>query len=303
MLAALGPHGRTLAHQTGREQACRCPACGEPVTLKRGRVVVAHFAHRPASACSWGTGESAAHLAAKRAFLDALAARGLDVEAEAEVLSGEGDRRADILVRHPATGARVAIEIQHSALALDAIEARSRAYAAAGVAVIWVPTLAVARLAARPLGDGGLRHVERYAAPPWQRWIDALGGATWFWDAGRLWRGWLSESWLARGADATTDPFADTGWRPSRRWTGLTLEGPFVAGDLRIHLHRRGTECHDEFTLPAGPAATFVVADERRAPPAPTRSAWSLRRDYATPTVELVDSDARAIAPPRSRMG
>lgn len=289
MLVALGHYGRTLAHAATRGAAFACPQCGEALTLKRGRVVVAHFAHHPGSACSWGSGESATHLAAKRAFLDAFAARGLEADAEVEVLSGEGDRRADVLVRHPSNGARIAIEIQHSALALDAIEARSRDYAAAGVPVIWVPTLAVSKLAARAVPGMRLLHVARHTAPPWQRWIDARGDGTWFWDDGRLWRGWLSESWLARAPDPGLDPFADTGWQPSRRWAGLTLEGPFTAGDLRIALRSR-----EAFGLLERPVASFVVGDERRPPPAPSVTGWVNNDGHLTPSIDMP-----GVVPPR----
>ncbi len=41
-----------------------CPACGGPVLLKRGRVVIAHFAHRPGAEC-WSEPESVHHLRAQ----------------------------------------------------------------------------------------------------------------------------------------------------------------------------------------------------------------------------------------------
>jgi hypothetical protein len=51
-----------------------CPSCLERVTLKLGRVLRAHFAHRPRSACPAGRGEDALHLAAKLHLAAALGA-------------------------------------------------------------------------------------------------------------------------------------------------------------------------------------------------------------------------------------
>ena len=42
-----------------------CPGCRETVILKKGHIVVHHFAHYPGSRCEFGTGETLAHLKAK----------------------------------------------------------------------------------------------------------------------------------------------------------------------------------------------------------------------------------------------
>ncbi len=288
---AAGPDGRIAAERAARGVAYRCSQCGQGATLKRGSRVTAHFAHRAASACLWAHGETAEHREAKAAFARAFAARGLDVALEAEVLSGGGDRRADVLVRDPRTGARVAIEIQHSAISPEQIEARTRAYAAAGVKVIWIPTLG--QTAPRPLARARLHAVDRYAVPAWQRFAAAYHGTLWFWHAGAVWRGWLDQAWVA-GAGRGED--GGEGWRPSRRWQSLTLEGPFDPSGLRIAPSFNRIEAHEEFALGQGFAANFVLAGERARNTAPTAMAWRdrhARGGRRAPHLEIIARPAR----------
>ncbi len=292
MLMALGSGGRIAAERADRAVAHRCPGCGSAVALKRGPVVVAHFAHAPGHACAWAGGETAEHLAAKHTLGRAFALRGLTVDLEAEVVSGEGDRRADILVRDPASGRRVAIEVQHSALALEAIERRTRAYAAAGVGVIWVPTIDPARLGARWLGPGNLRVIDRYAVPAWQRFAFAYHGVLWFWHAGALWRGALHDNWVAQKSD---DNDADgSPWKRSTRWSGLTLEGPFRPDALKIKARAQRIEPYERFALPPGHAANFVVAGKIAAGTAPATTVWSVRAGRTVPTLAIVGTRPRA---------
>lgn len=46
-----------------KSRAWKCPGCNDPVIVKRGNVIVAHFAHKAASTCSGG--ESVVHSATK----------------------------------------------------------------------------------------------------------------------------------------------------------------------------------------------------------------------------------------------
>lgn len=262
---------RRAADAARRDLGYRCPQCDEAVVLKHGDVVAAHFAHRSSSVCAWGRGETHQHLAAKYAIARAFGQRGLDVSIEAEILSSEGDRRADVLVRHPRTGRQIAIEVQHSALDIAAVQRRTRAYHAAGVAVIWVPTLDRATLGLTSLGDR-LLVAERYPVPAWQRFVAAYHDALWFWMDGALWRGWLDDAWIAA---STRDPYAGDGWKNSERWAGLTLGGPFAADALRIQISSRVAEPHESFTLPSGPTARFVVDGERDLVAAPTVVGWT----------------------------
>ena len=291
---ALGLGGRIAADDAARSDAHCCPGCGAAVHLKRGTIIVAHFAHRRGLACAWARGETVQHMAAKRALAGAFAARGLEVAIEAELLSSEGDRRADVLVARPGGGVRVAIEVQHSALALGAIERRTRAYAAAGVGVIWVPTLDLARYKARALPGSGLRAIDRYVAPPWQRFAAAYHGVLWFWANGALWRGWLDDAWVARPSTHEDDGSA---WQRSRRWSGLTLQGPFAPLALRIAPRANALEPHERFAMPRGHAANFVLEGEAGMDPAPTALLWSANV-AAAPQLALTPRAIRGEAAP-----
>lgn len=113
----------------------RCPECDGIVVLKKGRKVIAHFAHKPPTDCSWATGETRAHLEAKLLVANALGKRGLKAEVEFVVNALPGDRRADVMAWSP-KGLQITIELQHTPIGLDEIEKRASSYARAGIAQI-----------------------------------------------------------------------------------------------------------------------------------------------------------------------
>ena len=134
MLTALNVTGRVEASRSlVRTQRFTCPVCNSAVTLKPGRVIVPHFAHRPGSDCSAGQGETREHLQAKATMLAGLRASGYVVSAEID----HRDRRVDVRVetkRGP-----VAIELQHSPIDLATIKQRNRADRAHGYFdTLWV---------------------------------------------------------------------------------------------------------------------------------------------------------------------
>ncbi len=129
MLKAIDRSGAgVLAEDACRGEPYTCPECGEVLTLKRGPIVVAHFAHRPPVTCPYGVGESGRHLAMKRAMGRRFAK--LPVDYEVKLLP---DRRADVLVAH-----RIVVECQASSLSADEWTARTAAYNCAGYPVLWV---------------------------------------------------------------------------------------------------------------------------------------------------------------------
>ena len=69
LIAHLGEE-RIDAEQAKRDDAFCCPVCREAVILRRGRKVVAQFAHRPRVRYIARTGETRAHLEAKRVLLE-----------------------------------------------------------------------------------------------------------------------------------------------------------------------------------------------------------------------------------------
>lgn len=138
-----------------------CPKCKKIVILKRGRIVIAHFSHKPPTNCSWARGETKAHLEAKQIAFDGLQARGVTAMLEYVVDTLPGDRRADVMA-WSATNV-LAIELQHTSIGIPEIEARANAYSRAGIAQIWLPFLSGTVLSASEPRSGGTLFVEKYS--------------------------------------------------------------------------------------------------------------------------------------------
>lgn len=262
MLIALRDETRIEAWVAQKGPAYVCPNCRAPVILRKGEIVTHNFAHKPPVTCSWATGETQAHLKAKKALHDAMTARGLRAEVECEVLSTEGDRRADVLVWGRKGNSRVAFEVQHQPLDYPAIERRTRAYMAAGVPVVWVSLIKAEALAEAKTTPAGLV-IRRYSVRPWEKWAHAYGmGALWFIEpeSGELWRGVLKEhrievpysSWYSSGGQEESAGGYTYG---SKRWRELHLEGPFDPAKVKIEPFSRSAWSGKAFSLPAGPAA------------------------------------------------
>lgn len=271
MLIALrgDDRARIEAAQAAKGPAYSCPGCGEPVTLAKGRIRRPYFGHRPGAVCSYAALETREHQQAKEDFAAAYRTRGLSCDVEVEVLSIDGDWRADVLLRAPGDGYRVALEVQHSALDYATLERRTGAYLAAGVAVVWVPILV-----RKGLGDPSriagseIFYVSRYSAPPWQLWIHDLQGQLWFYDPviRGVWRGMLDKcmlyrnptSWFEDGEEHS----ASGDWYASERWSSLFLQGPFSLSQLRARRVRWAPRKRRSYHLPGGIGATFVLVDE-----------------------------------------
>jgi competence protein CoiA len=269
MLVASLDGVRIEAEHAPRGRPFVCPECRQAVVLKRGRIVVAHFAHKPHMVCDWARGETPAHLEAKRLFRDAFAARGYEAEVERVVPTLPGDRRADVMVRGR-SGIEAAIELQHNAIGLDEIERRAFAYARAGIAQAWVPFLRPSVLAAAEPsrgGEDGDLLVKRYVARPFERWIHGLNhGGLWLYDpaAKNLWFGRLAghQVYLEPARWYATDGEERHGGglhRWSRRWRELTLWGPCELARVKIEVRRRQAWRSAIYRWPAGFVARFVA--------------------------------------------
>ena len=140
MLIALLNNSRVTAAAAQRGGEFHCPSCSKPLVLKKGRVVIHHFAHKPPILCDWARGETLAHLEAKRIVHAALTARGVRAELEYSVETLPGDRRADVMAWSPG-GQMIAIELQHTSISADEIAERAFAYARAGAAQMWISFL------------------------------------------------------------------------------------------------------------------------------------------------------------------
>lgn len=130
MLIAHDGHGaRTLAAEAERGQNYACPVCATPVILKRGSIVVPHFAHTPRSQCWLTRGESLRHLTMKAQVGAWLQSK--ERGCRYEVIFGT-ERRADVVSRG------MVVECQASALSIAEWEARTRFYNGLGYAVLWL---------------------------------------------------------------------------------------------------------------------------------------------------------------------
>ena len=260
----------------GPEYRCPDPACNQLVNIRKGRNVIHHFAHRPNASCACGRGETQAHLRAKLLLRDEFRRRGYQVDVERVVLSSESDRRADVLVSKPDSDRRVAIEVQHSYLALTDVERRTKAYIAAGVPVIWIGLMDWRRFEKDVESFNGYC-VTKYRYRDWEKWAhDRNGGHFWLLDVnisgGRMWR-----AWFQGGA--------------------TILEGSFGIQSLHIKLFKRKHPRHG-CTLPMayGIAALLLAAKEEKPPslaipkfsmlpPKPTRPPpwWQTKRSRGGP--------------------
>lgn len=265
MLVALMDDDRIEASDAQRGPDYRCPKCKSLLILRKGSIVIHHFAHKPPVNCSWASGETKAHLGAKKILREAFKARGLRAEVEVEVLSTSGDRRADVLVWSPEGTTRVAIEVQHQPLSFEAIGGRTRAYIVAGVPVIWMGLLAENIFNEALVVEGGYL-VRQYTARPWERWAHTYGfKSLWFMRVadGTMWRGVFSPhlidvpltTWYSEGGQEES---AGGYTRISRRWRELRLTGPYDPKQIRIKPSRRKAWSGDNYSIPGGVCAQFL---------------------------------------------
>jgi competence protein CoiA len=146
-----------------------CPQCEKEVILRKGRIKIHHFAHKPPVSCVRGKGESEAHYAAKLAIYDALCVA--ESVSEVELEKDFGMSVADVYA--VIGNKKVAIEIQRSNLNVREINMRTRNYFKLGVAVLWLG-----------LPSDDLDRLE-YSPRAWEKWCHAAYfGRVYFWEAG-----------------------------------------------------------------------------------------------------------------------
>ena len=259
MLVAHFGQVRVRASVAIKGHTYHCPGCGQEVTLKQGRKVIHHFAHKPPVTCSWAAGETVLHLKAKEAFYDFFSGRG-GATVELEYPLDGGNLRADVYVTG-ANGKRVAFELQHSPISHDEIERRTARYFALGIALIWVPLLRPERIRGvfpRKNGDGLI--VQRYTPKPFERWLHGFNfGQVWYFDPenGFLWHGKFGKSmievpaseWYEQGGTLVQVGGYE---RISTRWRKLTLTGPLALDDVGYHLKKREDARIGQYWYPGG---------------------------------------------------
>jgi competence protein CoiA len=169
MLSAYNRFGKQVVAWEAMKQdgPFACPDCRQGVIVKKGSVVVHHFAHVSPSACMTGKGESIEHWLAKFAIYEALRAH--PQVAELMVERHLGGVKPDVSFR--LQNVFVAIEMQRSILSPEHIARRTRIYAAKRIHVLWMP----------PYADD-MKEGERYTPLYWEKYLHALYfGKVYYW--------------------------------------------------------------------------------------------------------------------------
>jgi competence CoiA-like predicted nuclease len=241
-----------------------CPNCRADVILKQGRIVIHHFAHKPPTDCTWASGETRDHLLAKTVIRDAYRERGYQADYEVEVLSGAGDRRADVLLTNT-KGTKVAVEIQHTPILYDAMERRTSAYIAARVPVIWIGILSNSMKDSGTPTKAGFE-IDRYVIRPWEKWAHAYYfKELWYIDPQEqtLWKGHFSDYMIDVEANSWYNEYGEEEYaggysKVSKKWKTLTLTGPVPLSEAKIGFENRRKVWESKFfTLPRGTLAHF----------------------------------------------
>lgn len=244
---------RVEAVDAVRKQRHICPRCFDFVILHRAGVNRANFKHGKNSACPFGKSESWQHEQAKAAILAGARARGLNAEPEFEVISIDGDRRADVVVlapaREPATDDRSrcrAFEVQYSAISYQNLMVRSNAYMSAGVPVLWIPVIDVEKFKPSEMYSiVGTRLIclSGYSAPIWVEDIARLHRRLWIYvpQTNGFWRAWIMPHWSYKnpsndGQDSNGNYYSGSNgyWRQAAKKRDLYLDGPHPFEALRI---------------------------------------------------------------------
>jgi Competence protein CoiA-like family len=234
-----------------RELRHLCPRCSENTILVRGKKNRAHFRHPKDTSCPNGVRESWQHEQAKAAILEGARFRGLIALPEQEVLSIDGDRRADVVILAPQTDPpvddskrRLAFEVQYSAISCDDLITRTYAYMNAIVPVIWIPVIDQSVLRSiQMVNETNLFLVRGYSAPTWIEDIARLHKKLWIYipQTNGFWRGWLLPNWRYKNP---SDSYYDSDgqhhsggggyWYHAAKKRDLYLEGPYSFAELNI---------------------------------------------------------------------
>lgn len=147
----------------------QCPKCKSVVLLKKCRLKTDHFAHKPPTTCTYGTGESEPHRRSKWEIFQQLQSR-------EEVIKLQLERRLQTIrpdVSFKFQQFYVAFEVQISSLSIDAIIQRTSEYAKKKIALLWLAQW-TDRLLKKP-----------YIPSAWERWIHAANfGRVYYWKHG-----------------------------------------------------------------------------------------------------------------------
>lgn len=156
---------RIKASEAQRQQSYFCPSCREQVILKRGKRMIAHFAHRAHSTCRpFSESESQAHLVGKWQLAEYFGVSNVELEPYIQTLA----QRPDLLLKR--NDRQLAVEYQCSSIPISRLQQRNQGYSSYGLSVLWI------------LGENYLqkmvsvRHAEK-----WLQYSERLGWYLIFW--------------------------------------------------------------------------------------------------------------------------
>lgn len=146
-----------------------CPKCRHELILKKGKIKVHHFAHKPPCYCQHGAGETEDHRRCKETLY--LELRKLSHVTELDIEANLGDVVADIYCK--INNIPVAIEVQRSNLSVADITSRTIKYEKLGINVLWLA-----------LYNDALNE-NRYSPKAWEKWCHAAYfGRVYYWRSG-----------------------------------------------------------------------------------------------------------------------
>jgi hypothetical protein len=138
-LVYLARGGAETLRQDARDRhlVCPLPDCDQPLLWVRAGSRRDHFAHRT-EPCSDHGAERLMHLQGKAMIAAWLRDRYPGLRVALEVPIGDRDRVADVLALNPATGGRMAFEIQYSQLTVSEWRERHDTYRDRGITDVWL---------------------------------------------------------------------------------------------------------------------------------------------------------------------
>jgi competence protein CoiA len=143
-----------------------CPKCQHEAILRKGKVRIHHFAHKPPVFCQYGHGESELHRTCKQTLFDCLNQE--KGSAICELEKDLGKVVPDIF--YIIGNVKVAVEVQISTLTMSQIIERTKEYYKLGIYVLWLPVF-----------DNSLND-KMYAPKQWEKWLHATYyGRVYYW--------------------------------------------------------------------------------------------------------------------------
>lgn len=129
---------REMRARTKADLACIVPECDLPLTTHARTTKRDGFVHLRHPDDALHSAESLMHQQAKAVVVAWLRAKYPHVRIDPEVVLVNGERRPDVYAENPATGNRLAFEVQYSALTVEQWDRRHEWYSDHGIVDVWL---------------------------------------------------------------------------------------------------------------------------------------------------------------------